>query len=105
VRGIAPSAPVFDIRPHRHFELHGFAGQSLRQPRWRHGTTSGQAGARATPDSYTILFHSASFSSAYVTPRPLPYDTFSDFIAVAAVGISPSVRLSRRRRVTRPPPI
>jgi tripartite-type tricarboxylate transporter receptor subunit TctC len=50
----------------------------------------GQA-ARATPDGYTILFHSASFSSAYVTHKTLPYDTFKDFIAVAPAGISPSV--------------
>jgi tripartite-type tricarboxylate transporter receptor subunit TctC len=50
----------------------------------------GQA-ARATPDGYTILFHSASFSSAYVTHKTLPYDTFKDFIAVVPAGISPSV--------------
>ena len=50
----------------------------------------GQA-ARATPDGYTILFHSASFSAAYVTHKTLPYDTFKDFIAVAPVGMSPSV--------------
>ncbi|MEI8153669.1 MAG: tripartite tricarboxylate transporter substrate-binding protein, partial [Hyphomicrobiales bacterium] len=43
------------------------------------------------PDGYTILFHSASFSSAYVTHKALPYDTFKDFIAVAPAGISPSV--------------
>ena len=50
----------------------------------------GQA-ARATPDGYTILFHSASFSAAYVTHKTLPYDTLNDFTAVSAVGISPSV--------------
>jgi tripartite-type tricarboxylate transporter receptor subunit TctC len=50
----------------------------------------GQA-ARAAPDGYTILFHSASFAAAYVTHNTLPYDTMSDFIAVSAVGISPSV--------------
>ena len=50
----------------------------------------GQA-ARATPDGYTILFHSASFSAAYVTHKTLPYDTLNDFIAVSAVGMSPSV--------------
>src|SRR3569833_1466982 len=50
----------------------------------------GQA-ARATPDGYTILFHSASFSSAYVTHKTPPYDTFKDFIAVAPAGISPRV--------------
>ena len=40
----------------------------------------GQA-ARATPDGYTILFHSASFSASYVTHKTLPYDTLNDFIA------------------------
>ena len=50
----------------------------------------GQA-ARAAPDGYTILFHSASFAAAYVTHKTLPYDTMSDFIAVSAAGISPSV--------------
>jgi tripartite-type tricarboxylate transporter receptor subunit TctC len=50
----------------------------------------GQA-ARATPDGYTVLFHSASFAAAYVTHKTLPYDTLSDFTAVSAVGISPSV--------------
>ena len=43
----------------------------------------GQA-ARATPDGYTILFHSASFSASYVTHKTLPYDTFNDFIAGGA---------------------
>jgi tripartite-type tricarboxylate transporter receptor subunit TctC len=55
------------------------------------GTIGVGAAARATPDGYTILFHSASFSAAYVTHKTLPYDTFNDFIAVAAVGIQPSV--------------
>jgi tripartite-type tricarboxylate transporter receptor subunit TctC len=50
----------------------------------------GQA-ARATPDGYTILFHSATFSAAYVTHKTLPYDTLGDFTAVSSVGISPSV--------------
>ena len=50
----------------------------------------GQA-ARAEPDGYTILFHSATFSASYVTRKTLPYDTLNDFTAVAPVGISPSV--------------
>ncbi len=50
----------------------------------------GQA-ARATPDGYTILFHSATFSASYVTHKTLPYDTLNDFIPVSAAGISPSV--------------
>jgi tripartite-type tricarboxylate transporter receptor subunit TctC len=50
----------------------------------------GQA-ARATPDGYTILFHSATFAASYVTHKSLPYDTLNDFIPVSAVGISPSV--------------
>lgn len=47
--------------------------------------------ARANPDGYTLLFHSATFSASYVTHKSLPYDTLNDFIAVSAVGISPSV--------------
>jgi tripartite-type tricarboxylate transporter receptor subunit TctC len=50
----------------------------------------GQA-ARANPDGYTILFHSATFSASYVTHKTLPYDTLNDFTPVSAVGISPSV--------------
>jgi tripartite-type tricarboxylate transporter receptor subunit TctC len=50
----------------------------------------GQA-ARAAPDGYTILFHSATFSASYVTHKTLPYDTLNDFTPVAAVGLSPSV--------------
>src|SRR6187431_3682175 len=50
----------------------------------------GQA-ARATPDGYTVLFHSATFSASYVTHKTLPYDTLNDFTPVSAVGISPSV--------------
>lgn len=55
------------------------------------GTIGVGQGARATPDGYTILFHSASFSAAYVTHKSLPYDTLSDFTAVAPAGIQPSV--------------
>ena len=50
----------------------------------------GQA-ARAAPDGYTMLFHSATFSASYVTHKTLPYDTLNDFTPVAAVGLSPSV--------------
>jgi tripartite-type tricarboxylate transporter receptor subunit TctC len=50
----------------------------------------GQA-ARATPDGYTLLFHSATFSASYVTHKTLPYDTLNDFIPVVGVGQSPSV--------------
>ena len=50
----------------------------------------GQA-AKAAPDGYTVLFHSATFSASYVTHKWLPYDTLNDFTAVSPVGISPSV--------------
>ena len=40
-----------------------------------------------TPDGYTILFHSATFSASYVTHKTLPYDTLNDFTPVAPVGI------------------
>jgi len=57
----------------------------------------GQA-ARATPDGYTVLFHSATFSAAYVTHKTLPYDTLKDFAAVAPVGISPSVLVASPKK-------
>jgi tripartite-type tricarboxylate transporter receptor subunit TctC len=47
--------------------------------------------ARANPDGYTILFHSASLAAPYVTRKLLPYNTLEDFIAVSAVGTSSSV--------------
>jgi tripartite-type tricarboxylate transporter receptor subunit TctC len=50
----------------------------------------GQA-ARANPDGYTVLFHSATFSASYVTHKTLPYDTLNDFTPASPVGISPSV--------------
>jgi tripartite-type tricarboxylate transporter receptor subunit TctC len=55
------------------------------------GNLGMEAAARATPDGYTILFHSATFSASYVTHKTLPYDTLTDYIPVSAVGISPSV--------------
>jgi len=53
----------------------------------------GQA-AKAAPDGYTVLFHSATFSASYVTHKWLPYNTLGDFTAVSPVGISPSVLVS-----------
>jgi tripartite-type tricarboxylate transporter receptor subunit TctC len=55
------------------------------------GTIGVGAAARATPDGHTILVHSSSFASAYVTHKTLPYDTLNDFAAVAALGAQPSV--------------
>jgi tripartite-type tricarboxylate transporter receptor subunit TctC len=57
----------------------------------------GQA-ARATPDGYTVLFHSATFSASYVTHKSLPYDTLKDFTAVSAVSISPSVLVASPKK-------
>jgi tripartite-type tricarboxylate transporter receptor subunit TctC len=54
--------------------------------------------ARANPDGYTILFHSASFAAAHVTCKTLPYNTLKDFIAVSAVGLSPSVLVAARSK-------
>jgi tripartite-type tricarboxylate transporter receptor subunit TctC len=55
------------------------------------GTIAVGQAARAEPDGYTILFHSASFAAAYVTRKTLPYDTLNDFTAVSSTGVSPSV--------------
>ena len=64
----------------------------------------GQA-ARANPDGYTVLFHSATFSASYVTHKTLPYDTLNDFTPVARSAFRRACSWPRRRRATRPPPI
>ena len=55
------------------------------------GTTGVGAAARAAPDGYTILVHSSSFGSAYVTHKNLPYDTLADFASVSPFGAQPTV--------------
>src|SRR5262245_16773817 len=54
--------------------------------------------ARATPDGYTVLFHSATFSASYVTHKTLPYDTLNDFIAVSPVSLSASVLVASPKK-------
>ena len=51
----------------------------------------GAAAARATPDGYTMLVHSSSFSASYSLHKNLPYDTFKDFVAVVPLGFQPTV--------------
>ncbi len=64
----------------------------------------GQA-ARATPDGYTILFHSASFSASYVTHKTLPYDTLERFHGgQRGRACRRAFSWPRRPRATRPPP-
>ena len=58
------------------------------------GTTGVASVARAAPDGYSLLVHSASFSSAYAIFKNLPYDTFADFIGVAHIGEQPTVLVS-----------
>src|SRR5262249_3528623 len=47
--------------------------------------------AKATPDGYTILLGSSTFSSGVVLHKKLPYDPLKDFTAVIPFGESPSV--------------
>src|SRR5262245_12069056 len=55
------------------------------------GITGVAAAARATPDGYTVLVHSSSFSASYSLHKQLPYDTFKDFAAVVPLGFQPPV--------------
>lgn len=56
------------------------------------GTTIGvNLVAKATPDGYTVLMHSSSFSSAHVMHRKRPYDTLNDFQPVSLFGVQPTV--------------
>ena len=55
------------------------------------GTTGVGSAARAAPDGYTLLVHSASFSSAHAVYKSLPYDTLADFSAIGPFGLQPMV--------------
>jgi tripartite-type tricarboxylate transporter receptor subunit TctC len=58
------------------------------------GTIGVGSVAKAAPDGYTILVHSSSFSAAHVIYKTLPYDTLTDFAAVAAIGLQPTVLIT-----------
>jgi len=55
------------------------------------GTVAFNSVAKATPDGYTVLLGSSTFSAAVVLHKKLPYDTLSDFTAVVPFGVQPSV--------------
>jgi tripartite-type tricarboxylate transporter receptor subunit TctC len=58
------------------------------------GTIGVGSVAKAAPDGYTILVHSSSFSAAHVIYKTLPYDTLTDFAAVAVIGLQPTVLIT-----------
>jgi tripartite-type tricarboxylate transporter receptor subunit TctC len=55
------------------------------------GTIGSAAVARAAPDGYTILSHSAAQTVVATTHTGLSYDTYSDFARVAPMAKIPSV--------------
>jgi tripartite-type tricarboxylate transporter receptor subunit TctC len=55
------------------------------------GTIGSAVVAKSEPDGYTILAHGAAHTIAPALYKSLPYHPARDFIAVAPVGISPSV--------------
>jgi tripartite-type tricarboxylate transporter receptor subunit TctC len=55
------------------------------------GTTGVASVARATPDGYTILVHSSTFSAGQAIYKSLPYDTLHDFAAIIPLGLQPTV--------------
>lgn len=63
-----------------------------------------QAGARANPDGYTVLFANSTFAVNHVLIRKLPYDSVKDFAPVANIynnetmlAVHPSVPVSTLR--------
>ena len=54
------------------------------------GTIGAAQVAKADPDGYTLLFHSATHVIAATLYTKLPYDVADDFAAVAAAGSVPS---------------
>ena len=55
------------------------------------GTIGSAVVAKAEPDGYTILAHGAAHTIAPALYKSLPYHPGRDFVAVAPIGISPSV--------------
>jgi tripartite-type tricarboxylate transporter receptor subunit TctC len=55
------------------------------------GTIGAAMVAKADPDGYTLLLHSASLSSQVVLHKTLPYDPIHDFAPIILFGIQPSV--------------
>jgi tripartite-type tricarboxylate transporter receptor subunit TctC len=55
------------------------------------GTTGVASVAKATPDGYTILVHSSTFSAAQAIYKTLPYDTLHDFASIVPLGLQPTV--------------
>ncbi len=55
------------------------------------GTVGSGVVAKSEPDGYTILAHGAAHTIAPALYKALPYHPARDFVAVAPVGISPSV--------------
>ena len=55
------------------------------------GTIGTAAVTKSEPDGYTLLAHGSAHTIAPAVYKGLPYDTARDFIAVAAIGTSPSV--------------
>lgn len=55
------------------------------------GTLGANAVAKAAPDGYTVLVHSASHTVTPATFTQLPYDTLKDFKAIIPLGNLPNV--------------
>jgi tripartite-type tricarboxylate transporter receptor subunit TctC len=55
------------------------------------GTIGAAMVAKADPDGYTLLLHSASLSSQVVLHKTLSYDPIHDFEPIILFGIQPSV--------------
>jgi tripartite-type tricarboxylate transporter receptor subunit TctC len=54
-------------------------------------TTGSAAAARATPDGYTLLLQSSTFTIAHSVYKNRSYDTVQDFIPIVAFGVQPYV--------------
>jgi tripartite-type tricarboxylate transporter receptor subunit TctC len=55
------------------------------------GIPGTDAGAKAPPDGYTVLFVANSFASNPVLRKDLPYDTANDFVPITLMGSTPLV--------------
>jgi tripartite-type tricarboxylate transporter receptor subunit TctC len=53
------------------------------------GALGFDAGAKAPPDGYTLLFTTTAFATNASAGKPLPYDTVKDFAPIGQIGATP----------------
>ncbi len=55
------------------------------------GTIASALAAQATPDGYTILLISSSYTNSAILKKKLPFDPFKDLVPVSKAAVVPNI--------------